>query len=82
MFVQTSAEGLVVLDLTVSIGPTCGLLTGVDTLAESANSLYDTGQTGATVPVGSTFIRTVAALDKGIPNKPSWTEAFEGTRYI
>lgn len=67
MLLETSAEGLVILDFTVGIISTLGSVTWIDTLSVACR-IYNTRQFGPTISIGSALIWAGASLHKGITN--------------
>ena len=81
MFVQTATLRPVVEDNTLSVGPTLGSITGVDTFPVAA-PVSSTGQAVSTVPVGPALIGILTASTVGVSHQAAGTETFEGSRGV
>ncbi len=83
MFLKAAAECLVILYLTVGIGPTgCRSLAGVNTFPKATGTLYYTGKISTTVSVGGALVGTCAAFQIGVTHQASWADTFKGARHI
>ena len=76
MFVQTATLRAVTGYNTLSVGPTLGSVTGVDTLPV-ATAVPSTGQTVSTVSVGPALIGVLTASTVGVAYQAAGTETLE-----